>query len=97
MSRGFMRRGRKKNPEVRQRSHKQRSWLIISTKISKKVISLPNAHGKNTENKNSTSQLHPTRATRSSRTAKQGERSCLKEIKQTEQEEAEEAEYSSEK
>lgn len=75
------------------------TWLIISTKISKKVISLPNAHGKNTENKNSTSQLHsrrlhPTRATRSSRTAKQGERSCLKEIKQTEQKEAE---YSSEK
>lgn len=77
-------------------------WLIISTKISKKVISLPNAQGKNTENKNSTSQLHsrrlqPNRATQSSRTAKQGEMSCLKEIKQTEQEEAEEAEYSSEK
>lgn len=37
------------------------TWLIISIKISKKVTSLPNAQGKNTENKISTSQLHSRR------------------------------------
>ena len=61
MPRGFMRRGRKKIQKSLKEVMSGGTWLIISIKINKKVISLPNAQGKNTENKISTSQLHSRR------------------------------------